>query len=114
MAIFLEQNKDKNKSINFKKIAGIALLHAPAILRRLLPDGRAIGSEFVARNPRRADRRPGSFKVSLTNGRWCDFATGESGADLISLIAYLEGKTQSEAARLLALMLGVNQGGDRD
>ena len=114
MAIFLEQNKDQNKSINFKKIAGIALLHAPAVLRRLLPDGRVIGSEFVARNPRRADRRPGSFKVSLTNGRWCDFATGDRGGDLIALVAYIENLSQVEAARSLSKMLGINSGGQHD
>ena len=75
--------------IDFKRIAVAALGQADAIVRRWLPDGRRDGAEWVARNPRRDDRRLGSFKVNLTTGRWGDFATGESGGDLIALGAYL-------------------------
>jgi hypothetical protein len=60
----------------------------------------------VALNPRRADCRLGSFKVNLNTGRWADFATGDRGGDLISLLAYLQGVSQTEAARLLARELG--------
>jgi hypothetical protein len=79
----------------------------PALLARWLPDGHRIGREYVARNPTRADQRPGSFKVNLVTGRWADFATGDKGGDPISLAAYLFGLTQTEAARRLADMLGV-------
>ena len=65
------------------------------------------GGEYVARNPTRHDRRPGSFKVNLRTGRWADFATGDRGGDPVSLAAYLFGLTQAEAARRLADMLGV-------
>ena len=78
----------------------------PALLQRWLPDGCREGSEWVALNPRRADRSPGSFKVNLYTGRWADFATGDRGGDLISLLAYLRGVSQTEAARLLARELG--------
>ena len=77
------------------------------ILRRWLPDGRVEGQEFVARNPIRADRHPGSFKINLRTGRWADFATGDAGGDVISLAAYLSGAGQAEAARSLADMLRV-------
>ena len=46
-----------------------ALAALPAILRRLLPDGRIIGGEWVALNPTRADRQSGSFKINLQTGR---------------------------------------------
>lgn len=84
-----------------------ALLHLPSLLRRWLPDGRRVGSEYVARNPRRDDRRAGSFKVNLVTGRWADFATGDGGGDPIGLAAYLAGISRVEAARELARMLGV-------
>ena len=45
----------------------------------------------MARNPTRPDRRPGSFKINLTTGRWADFATGDRGGDPVSLAAYLFG-----------------------
>jgi hypothetical protein len=52
----------------------------------------------VARNPTRADRRAGSFKVNTVTGRWADFATGDAGGDPVSLYAYINGLTQSNAA----------------
>ena len=96
--------------IDFRAIAAAAVPHLPALAKRWLSDGRREGHEWVARNPTRADRRPGSFKVNLRTGRWADFATGEKGRDAISLAAHLHGFSQLEAARKLADMLG---GGDR-
>jgi hypothetical protein len=46
-------------------------------------------------------------------GAWSDFATGDRGGDVISLIAYIENIRQSEAARLLARLLGVELGETR-
>ena len=73
-----------------------------------LPDGRRVGQEFIARNPTRADNRPGSFKINLASGLWADFATGDKGGDPISLYAYINGLSQIAAARALASDLGVN------
>jgi len=87
-----------------------ALNNAAAVVRRLLPNGKTQGNEYVALNPKRTDERIGSFKVNMTTGRWADFATGDAGGDLISLAAYLHGMSQIEAARRLAEMLGVNHG----
>ena len=39
-----------------------------------------------------------------------DFSTGDRGGDPISLVAYLAGVNQVEAARLLAKMLGLETG----
>jgi hypothetical protein len=96
------------RSINFDAINRAALAALPAVLRRLLPGGKIDGHEFVALNPRRRDRNHGSFKVNRYNGKWCDFATGDKGGDPVSLVAYLEGVSQAEAARLLAQMLGLD------
>jgi hypothetical protein len=84
-----------------------ALAAFPAVLARILPGGKRVGAEIVALNPRRADRRLGSFKVNRYNGRWADFATGDKGGDPISLVAYLADVSQGEAARLLARMLAL-------
>jgi hypothetical protein len=93
--------------LDFRRINATALPVLPALLARWLPNGRKQGAEWVARNPTRADRRPGSFSVNLRTGRWSDLATGDRGGDVISLAAYLHGLRQSEAARKLAEMLGV-------
>ena len=68
------------------------------------------GREYVVRNPRRVDRHPGSFKINLATGQWADFATTDRGGDPISLIAWLEGVSQPEAAKLLARMLSIDAG----
>lgn len=96
--------------IDFERINAAALARLPELLRRWLPDGRELGGEYVARNPRRADRRPGSFKVNMATGRWADFATGDRGGDVISLAAYLGNIGQGDAARALADMLGLAHG----
>jgi len=95
------------KPLDFDAINRAALSALPAILARLVPDGKIIAGEYVARNPTRADRRAGSFKVNVQSGRWADFATGDKGGDVVSLVAYLEGVNQGKAARLLAGMLGM-------
>jgi hypothetical protein len=94
--------------LDFAAVNAAALRELPALLARWLPDGRANGREYEARNPRRADRRPGSFRVNLRTCRWSDFATGDKGGDPVSLAAFLFNLSQAEAARRLADMLGVS------
>jgi len=80
-----------------------------SLLRRWLPDGKILGREYVAKNPRRADRNPGSFKICIVGskaGRWADFATGDRGGDIVSLLAYLSQISQLEAANKLARFIG--------
>src|SRR5208337_2938210 len=101
-----------NDPIDFAMINRAALAAFPAVLARILPGGQRVGKEIVALNPRRADRNLGSFKVNRYNGRWADFATDDKGGDPISLVAYPTGVSQSEAARLLGRMLGIECGGD--
>ena len=95
-------------TIDFKTINQAALARLPDLCSRWLPDGRRRGHEFIARNPRRADRHAGSFSVNLCTGRWADFAVGARGGDPVSLAAYLSGLGQVDAARQLADMLGVH------
>ena len=106
MSIFPRDFLDPPK-IDFKRINSVALFNSLPILRRLLPDGRIQKNEYLAKNPKRPDRHIGSFKINLKTGKWADFATGDRGGDLISLVAFIQDVSQSEAARLLASMLGI-------
>lgn len=101
------ESGDRVNRIDFQRINSAALPVLPSLLSRWLPDGRREGHEWVARNPRRADRRLGSFRVNMNTGKWADFATDDRGGDVVSLAAYLAGTGQAEAARNLADMLGV-------
>ena len=96
-----------SRTIDFDLVNRAALAVLATLLARWLPDGRQMAGEWVARNPRRDDRSPGSFKVNIRTGRWADFATDEKGGDVISLAAYLGELTQVEAARELACALGI-------
>ncbi len=95
------------RRLDFDTINRAALASLPALLRRWLPDGHLVGREYTARNPTRADRRAGSFRINVNSGKWADFATGDKGGDVVSLAAYLSGRGQAEAARVLGDMLGV-------
>ena len=104
----LAHTAGRRNAVDFDAINAAALARLPVLCARWLPDGRRVGREWEARNPRRVDRRPGSFKINLVNGFWSDFALPDArGRDPISLAAYLRGCSQSEAARSLAHMLGV-------
>lgn len=93
--------------LDFDLVNRSALAVLPAVLGRILPNGKTVAGEYVVLNPTRADRRAGSFKVNMLSGRWADFATGDKGGDVVSLVAYLEGVTQAKAGRLLSEMLGL-------
>lgn len=94
-------------TLDFNAINAAARPALPALLQRWLPGGHREGDEWLSLNPTREDHHPGSFKVNLRTGRWADFATGDRGGDPIALAAYLHGLTQAEAARRLAMMLGL-------
>jgi putative DNA primase/helicase len=97
----------RSSSIDFKGIANAALASAKSLLQEWLPGGKFQGDEYVVRNPLRNDQHPGSFKINWKTGNWSDFAIGKSGGDLISLVAYLRGNNQVDAARELAAKFGI-------
>jgi hypothetical protein len=95
------------RRINFDRIKAAASPQLRHILAAWLPGGRIQGREYVVRNPKRNDRRPGSFCINIDTGKWADFAEGARGGDIISLAAYLADISQVEAARNVAKMLGL-------
>jgi hypothetical protein len=97
-------------TLNFDRVNRLALPQLSSLCRQWLPDGRIIGSEYVARNPTRIDRNAGSFKINTNTGKWCDFATGDTGGDVVSLFAYLTGARQIDAAHKLLEILEIRHG----
>src|SRR4051794_9541331 len=69
------------RGLDFQKIAAAARADALYVCQQLLPGGKRVGNEYVVRNPKRADTKPGSFKVNIRTGCWCDFAIGTGGRD---------------------------------
>jgi hypothetical protein len=108
MTSALRHSSETRRRIAFERIADTALSASLTLVPRWLPEGRREGSEWVATNPTRVDKRRGSFKINLRTGRWSDFAVGTSGGDLIGLAAYVFGLSQGEAAVNIAKALGVD------
>ena len=88
-------------TISFRGIAEIALPRLPEILDHLHVPHRRAGPEIEMLNPTRDDRRFGSFRINMCSGRWADFATGDTGGDVVSLVAYLTGCRQVKAANVV-------------
>jgi hypothetical protein len=94
--------------LDYGAINRAALARLPEVLERLLPGGRRHAGEWQVGSLRGEAGQ--SLRVRLhgeRSGMWCDFATGEKGGDVISLAAAVAGLSQSQAARRLAVMLGV-------
>lgn len=97
----------KGGRIDFRRVSEVALRSLERLCAEWLPQGHREGHEYKALNPTRADSRIGSFSVNLNTGAWADFATNDKGGDTISLLAYLDGCSQLEAAKKLAEQLGI-------
>ena len=95
-----------NSSIDFEALRHESLPYLPAILQRLIPGGKIVGREYIVRNPKRSDAKPGSFKINLTTGRWADWAVDVGGYDTASLVAYILDMTQPDAARWVMRSIG--------
>nr|WP_198983254.1 phage/plasmid primase, P4 family [Herbaspirillum sp. ASV7] len=97
-------DKSMNGGLNFELIKELAFECQDDIFDRWLPDGEIRGKQYAALNPTRNDTNLGSFVINTETGLWKEFAgeDHESGSDLISLVAYVEGDiSQTEAARLI-------------
>jgi hypothetical protein len=94
--------------LDFDGVNRAALAQMRSFLERLIPGGRVESGEYVVRNPTRNDQHPGSFKINLRTGLWCDFAGADKdkGNDPISLAAYVLGMRNGQAAREVANMVG--------
>lgn len=94
---------------NIKATAAQALAHIETVCAHWLPDGKKAGHEWEI-----GDRHgtPGkSLKVHLSGakaGMWADFSTGDKGGDLVSLVAYIDGISQGDAAHRLAEFLSLS------
>ena len=75
----------RRHNIDFAGINNAALGYLPSLVRTWAPDGKMCGHEWIARNPTRPDRNPGSFSINVRTGKWADFATGDKGGDPVSL-----------------------------
>jgi putative DNA primase/helicase len=84
--------------IDFDGINAAALRNGRSVVQDFIPGGKFCGLEYIAKNPRRNDERPGSFSINYRSGVWKDFATDDGGSDIVSLVAYVKGEAVGEMA----------------
>jgi hypothetical protein len=96
-----------------KTIARLLAARIRDLVQQLLPDGREERGEWVALNPTRGDRKPGSFRIHLHGSRagvWADFATDDAG-DALNLVAYVRyGGNLRDAIAWSKAYLGLESG----
>jgi putative DNA primase/helicase len=93
---------------NFPALAARLLADARSLLVDWLPGGHVRGHEYVC-----ASLKGGhgdSLSVNLNKGVWQDFATGDSGADLLALYASVMGCKMGEAYDALAPRYSLDTG----
>ena len=81
--------------------------HIEALCKAWLPDGKRQGGWYLCCAPWREDRNP-SLGVSLSTGRWKDFATGDRG-DMIDLSMRLFSESLQDTLEGFAEMLGLSR-----
>ncbi len=85
------------------------------LVRELAPGGSYSQGYYIARNPARDDRNPGSFwiRVSAPIGAWKDEATGDQG-DVVDLVTYCKGlASRQDTYQWCLAWLGWAKGIDR-
>jgi len=88
--------------VSIESLNAFLIARCPGLVQHWLPGGRLQGErkqEYVARNPCRADAHVGSFSINIETGAWSDFATGDRGGNLVSLVAYLRNTSIADAAK---------------
>lgn len=92
---------EKRLMANFAQIKQKYKENPIAVLQQLVGQGRIEGSDYVALNPRRNDRKLGSFRININTGKFYDFATGDRGGSVIDLAMFVYNCGIVEAAQRL-------------
>jgi putative DNA primase/helicase len=95
---------------DFSGLAARLLSSAETHLQQWLPGGKRVGHKYECADLRGGKGR--SLKVDLQHGYWKDFASGESGGDLVDLYARVRGIDLGPAFRELSQGVGFVQSGD--
>lgn len=85
--------------MDFKSINGTLLPQLEHLCREWFPAGKKRGNEFKVGGL--SGEAGDSLSINLRTGVWKDFATGDSGSDVVSLYAAARGLSQSESAKRL-------------
>lgn len=92
--------------VHLADIKAAALSQIEVLAPRLLPQGRRVGSWWVALSPWRDDRRP-SLHLSLTTTYYRDWGDAGVGGTILDLVMRLDGCDLATAAATLADLLGL-------
>ncbi|MBR6467025.1 MAG: hypothetical protein IKT16_02600, partial [Desulfovibrio sp.] len=92
------------ESIDFQMVNKAALANS-SYMESLLPQAVKVGREYTCGDI--FGNSGHSFSLNAETGVWSDFATGETGGDVVALVAAREDIKQGEAAMRIAEDLGI-------
>lgn len=92
----MTQARDDLPPIQFGALADALLQSIDRLVPAWLPSGEQQGHEYKCADL--GGGKGGSCSVNMTNGKWSDFASGESGRDLLDLYAAIHGLSKGKAA----------------
>ncbi|MDR1236442.1 MAG: toprim domain-containing protein [Holosporaceae bacterium] len=99
--------------VDFRRIKEAYRQNPLCILKQLISNGKVEGSDYVAKNPRRNDRKAGSFRIDIATGKFNDFATRDRGGDIIDLAAFVYNCNAVAAADRLSRLFFSSLGGNK-
>lgn len=89
-----------DRRLDFEGLNNVLRGTAHSFLIDLFPGGDLKGREYMVGDLQGGDGD--SLRININTGKWSDFATGESGGDLISLYAAAKGLNQGQAFKELS------------
>src|SRR5262249_21767497 len=101
--------------IDFEPLTAALIPHIVHIILSIDPDPRLSNNKLWFADPNNSnDKETDSASINVKSGHWNARANGNKGRDVVSLVAYLKGLSQSDAGRLAANIAGVDlPGGPR-
>jgi hypothetical protein len=98
--------------VDFAAVKAASIGSIETLVSRWLPQGKRVGNQWISRNPTRDDAAAGSFSVNLRSGVWSDFATSETGGDMIDFFCYLNRASPLDRPKAVGELLGVRSSGE--
>jgi hypothetical protein len=95
-----------NRASDIETLKRELVRHAEQVCHHLLPSGKRAGGAWLCGNLMGDEGR--SLSVNLATGIWCDFATGQSGSNLLELWRQVRGLQFASTLREASAFCGVS------
>ena len=96
---------EKRVQVNLDVVQSIEAYQNGALIKFLRGAQSALHVRETPEQIMRGTSSQGSLRINTATGKWVDMETGNAGSDTVSLIAFLQGLPQLDAARRISRLL---------